>query len=687
MANKLMHETSPYLLQHSNNPVNWYPWGQEALDMARLEGKPIFLSIGYSACHWCHVMEKESFENTDISSVMNENFINIKVDREERPDIDHIYMMAVQSMIGHGGWPLSVFLTPDCEPFYGGTYFPPYGRHGMSGFKEVLEAVNKAYKDRRYEILNSVSQIGDILRINNQSRRDGGQIDLEKLGDACHSLRSKFDAVYGGFGTAPKFPQPMTLEVLLRDYFRTGNTDSLEMLELTLKKMATGGMYDQIGGGFHRYSTDSFWLVPHFEKMLYDNALLSDLYANVYKLTGNHFYSGIAQETLDYVLREMTSSVGGFYSAQDADSEGEEGKFFVWTTMELDKILGVDCSNLIKTYYGITGEGNFDGSNILFRPRSDKEVSDYLGINVEEILQIVEESKYKLKAVRDSRIPPNTDTKIITSWNGLMIKSLSKASVLFKRPDYLDAAIKNARFILENMSEQNRLLRICNNGGSKLLGYLEDYACFINGIMCLYEVTLNVYWLDTAQRLSDEMIDLFWDDTENMFYDIGQDHEKLLVRPRDIGDGAMPCGGSMASYILARLSVFTGEDKYQDKAILNIESVGSYIFNSPQGAGNWLASVDFVFGERLEVAIIGSLDSHETHQMLATINSFYLPNMILVAQDPKSVITSINIPTLTHKVMIDGHSTVYLCREYVCEKPVINIEQLSYQIENRSWMK
>ena len=686
MANKLINETSPYLLQHAHNPVDWYPWGKEALDTALERDKPIFLSIGYSACHWCHVMEKESFENSDISTVMNDNFVNIKVDREERPEIDHIYMMAIQSMIGHGGWPLSVFLTPHCEPFYGGTYFPPYARHGMSGFKEVLEAVSDAYKNRRPEIINSVDQITNILQANNQSRRDGSQVNPDKLKETVDILKSDFDDKYGGFGVAPKFPQPMTLDVLLRDYFRTADENSLAMLELTLMKMANGGIYDQLGGGFHRYSTDPFWLVPHFEKMLYDNALLSDLYSDVYKITKNPFYSDIVQQTLDYVLREMTSPIGGFYSAQDADSEGEEGKFFVWTSVEMDRILGADCSNIIKTYYGVTHEGNFDDRNILFKPRSDKEVSDSLGISLTEMQKTLQESKYKLKAVRDNRIPPNTDTKVLTAWNGLMIKSLSKASVLFDRPDYLNAAIKNAHFILDNMNQGNRLLRTYKDGNAKLLGYLEDYGCFINGLMCLYEATLDIYWLNMSEKLSDKMIDLFWDDAENMFYDIGHDHEDLLVRPRDVGDGAMPCGGSMASYVLLRLSIFTGDDKYWHKSMMNIESVGNYIFRAPHGAGNWLASVDFILGDRVEVALIGQLDSQETHRLLATVNSFYLPNMILVAQNPDSMITSIHIPALEHKLTVDGKSTVFLCRGYVCQQPVTDVEELISQLENRTWV-
>ncbi|MCL0032053.1 thioredoxin domain-containing protein, partial [Dehalococcoidia bacterium] len=473
---------------------------------------------------------------------------------------------------------------------------------------------------------------------------------------------------------------------LLRDYFRTADESSLTMLELTLEKMANGGIYDQLGGGFHRYSTDPFWLVPHFEKMLYDNALLADLYTDVYKITKNPFYSDISQQTLDYVLREMTSPLGGFYSAQDADSEGEEGKFFVWTTGEIDRILGVDSSNLIKTYYGVTHEGNFENRNILFKPSSDKEVADGLGISLTEMRKVLEESKHKLKSVRDNRIPPNTDTKVLTAWNGLMIKSLSKASVLFDRPDYLTAAVKNAHFILDNMNEGNRLLRTYKDGKAKLLGYLEDYGCFINGIMCLYEVTLDVYWLNMSKQLSDRMIDLFWDDAENMFYDIGYDHEELLIRPRDVGDGAMPCGGSMASYVLLRLSVFTGEDEYQYKSIMNIESVGNYMFRAPRGAGNWLASVDFILGDRVEIAIIGQLSSNHTHRLLKTVSSFYLPNMILVAQDPASVITSIAIPALEHKLVVDGQSTVYLCRGYVCEKPVTGVEELISQLESRSWM-
>ena len=539
---------------------------REALQRAREEDKPIFLSIGYSACHWCHVMERESFEDPKIGQLMNQSFINIKVDREERPDVDSIYMMAVQAMTDRGGWPLSVFLTPAGEPFYGGTYFPPEERHGMPGFPQVLGAVAETYRTRRGDIEQSVERITSAIKGVGQSGQSTEPLTADILSMAYGGLKGNFDPENGGFGTAPKFPQPMILEFLLRYYHRTRDPLALSMVETSLDHMARGGIYDHLGGGFHRYSTDPFWLVPHFEKMLYDNALLSRLFLHAYQATGNPFYSSIAQETLDYVLREMKDPQGGFYSTQDADSEGEEGKSFVWTPGEMEKVVGSQEAAALQRYFSVTHEGNFEGRSILSRPQDTPEVAQDLGLEPGELLAMVERGKAALLEARGHRVLPATDTKVLTSWNGLMLYSLARGAAILHREDYLQAAIANASFILQNMRDGQRLLRTYKDGQAKLKGYLEDYACLADGLLALYEATFDFSWLKEAQALAQQMMELFWDEGDGVFYDTGLDHEVLLVRPRDIGDNAMPCGGSMAADVLLRLGVFTGDSVYARRA-------------------------------------------------------------------------------------------------------------------------
>ena len=549
-TNRLDGESSPYLRQHAHNPVDWYPWGEAALERARTADRPILLSVGYSACHWCHVMERESFENEAIAQLMNERFISIKVDREERPDLDAVYMEAVQMLTGSGGWPMTVFLTPEGKPFYGGTYFPPEDRQGMPGFPRLLTSIAEAYSTNRGEIDRVTQQLTTQMSQSNQVSQGTSILTVDILHQAYSSLATNFDYQNGGFGNAPKFPQPMTPEFLLRYYHHGYNPRALELVELTLEKMAYGGIYDQIGGGFHRYSTDAYWLVPHFEKMLYDNALLARLYLHTYLITGRALYRRVVEETLDYVLREMTDSSGGFYSAQDADSEGVEGKFFVWSPDEINSVMGDADGEVFAGYYGVTAGGNFEGKNILNIRQDPEEFAETKGLTADQLGDIINRGSKALLEVREQRIHPMRDDKVLASWNGLMLRSFAEAAAALGRPDYLAVAIKNAEFLARSMKSDGRLLRTYRDGQAKLLGYLEDYSFVIDGLLALYEATFDLRWLDEAVTLADSMIELFWDEGIGGFYDTGSDHETLVVRPRDVFDNAQPCGGSVASDVL-----------------------------------------------------------------------------------------------------------------------------------------
>lgn len=681
MPNRLINETSPYLIQHANNPVDWYPWGEEALDRARDEDKPIFLSIGYSACHWCHVMERESFENEEICHIMNLNFINIKVDREERPDVDSIYMMAVQAMTGRGGWPLSVFLTPSGEPFYGGTYFPPDERHGMPGFNQVLRAIAEVYKTRPDDIRMAVERITSAMKVAGSLIQGEESLTADILPVAYEGLKGNFDPDNGGFGAAPKFPQPMILEFLLRYHHRTGDPQALRMVETSLNHMARGGIYDHLGGGFHRYSTDSFWLVPHFEKMLSDNALLSRLYLHGYQATGDDFYKSIAEETIDYVLREMQDPRGGFYSSQDADSDGEEGKFFVWTPDQMEAILGSKRSRVLQRYFGVTEEGNFERNNILHSPQDIEEIVQDLGLDPMEVLSEVKIGKDALFQARCERVPPATDTKVLTSWNGLMLSALARGAAVLKRDDYLNAAIANASFILQNMRHGQRLLRSYKDGQARLKGYLEDYACFTDGLLDLYEATFDFAWLREAQTLANEMIELFWEESDGTFYDTGYDHEALLIRPRGIGDNAMPCGGSMAADVILRLRAFLGDNSQAQIAVTAMRSVRGYMVRAPEAVAHWMGALDFYLSSPAEIAVVGPREDAATQSLLDCIHQRYLPNKVLAGYNPLEANAYLDIPLLEDKDMRNGVPTAFVCQNYVCQQPVIDAESLAQQLE------
>ena len=680
MPNRLIDETSPYLLQHAHNPVDWYPWGEEALSRARNEDKPILLSIGYSACHWCHVMERESFENDAIAEIMNRHFINIKVDREERPDLDAVYMEAVQMLTGSGGWPMTVFLTPDCKPFYGGTYFPPVDRHNMPGFPRLLETVAQAYRNSHSEIQRVTGQLTEQMGRTANMPRGAGALDESILHNAYNQLATNFDYQNGGVGSAPKFPQAMTLEILLRYYAHGHNDRALTMLDLTLEKMARGGIYDQIAGGFHRYSTDTYWLVPHFEKMLYDNALLSRLYLHAWLATGRALYRRITEETLDYVLREMTGEHGGFFSATDADSEGEEGKFFVWSPQEIEAVLGSEEAALFNAFFGVTQRGNFEGKSILNIPVKAADFAERQGIPLERLVDVINRGKEALRLAREEREHPLLDDKALASWNGLMLRAFAEAGAALERQDYLDAAAQSAAFLLEEMRPEGHLLRSFREGQAKLPGFLEDYSFVADGLLSLYEATFERRWLDSAVDLADEMISLFWDEPQGCFYDTGRSHEQLVVRPRDVFDNAQPCGGSVASDLLLRLSVMTGNEDYADKAITPLRTLAEMMGRAPAGTGRWIAALDFYLSTPKEVAIIGEPDNPAMSALLREVNGRYLPNRVLAGASGEQAAASSGLPLLEGRGMVDGKPTAYVCENYACQLPVTDREALAAQL-------
>ena len=679
MPNNLINETSPYLLQHAHNPVDWYPWGDEAFEKARRENKPVLLSIGYSACHWCHVMAHESFENEEIAKLMNEHFVNIKVDREERPDLDQIYMNAVQMMTHHGGWPMTVFLTPDAVPFYGGTYFPPQDRYNIPGFPRVLLGVADAYKERQDEIRETGTSL--ITELRRLSETDGSDrpIEPELLDAAYNGMIRNYDSVNGGFGGAPKFPPAMALEFLLRTYKRTGNRDALQMITHTCMKMANGGIYDQLGGGFHRYSTDSRWLVPHFEKMLYDNALLSRLYLHYYQVSGEESARQTVEGILDYVLREMTHSEGGFYSTQDADSEGHEGKFFVWDIAEIRDALGETAASMFCDYYNITDAGNFEGENILNVTRRLEDVAVAHNVPFAELQNSLNESKRILFELREKRVKPDRDEKILTAWNGLMMASFAETGVVLNRPDYTDTARRNAEFVLTNLRQDGMLLRTWKDGRAKFNAYLEDYAFLAEGLLTLYETTGESRWLQETLALADRMIEEFWDNEGGGFFFTGKSHEDLIVRSKDYFDNATPSGNSVAAMVLLRLAALTGHENYQNLATALLREVAEQTRRYPSGFGYALSAMDFLLSTPKEVAIVGK-DFAAIQPFLAETWRGYLPNKVVavgLGEKPAEI-----TPLLENRPLVDGSATVYVCEHFTCQNPVTDVSSLAVVLQD-----
>jgi hypothetical protein len=672
-ANHLVHETSPYLKQHAHNPVDWYPWGPEALVLARRLDRPIFLSIGYSACHWCHVMEHESFEDPEIGRLLNDHFVSIKVDREERPDLDQIYMASVQLLTRQaGGWPMSVWLTPDLKPFYAGTYFPPDNRYGRPSFRQVLSALADAWKTRRSEVEQSSAQVADHLQQALQLEGSDGELTPELLRKAAGMLERAFDSVHGGFGSAPKFPHPMDIRLLLRVWKRFGDDASLRMARSTLDHMAMGGIYDHLGGGFHRYSTDERWLAPHFEKMLYDNALLTVSYLEGYQATGDLSYRRVVEETLAYVLREMTSPEGPFYSTQDADSEGEEGKFYVWTTDEVEQILGKDNADIFGYVYDVNAGGNWEGHTILHRSKTDEQDARLLKLNVEEMRLTLRDCRQKLFAVRSKRVWPGRDEKALTSWNALMIGALAQAAPVLNNPGYLRAATRAADFILTRMrAPDGRLLRTYSAGSApKLNAYLEDYAYLIDALVSLYEASFEPRWIEAAGSLTDIMIREFWDQSGGFFF-TGVSHEALIARNKDLQDSSVPSGNGMAAMALLRLARLTGRKEFQDKAEKTLRLCRSLMASSPMAAGQSLVALDYYLGPVREFAVVGALGKEETRDVLHLIQGRFEPNKVVALKDGNKKDAPVDemLPLLAGKTGTDVVTT-YICRDFVCQAPL-----------------
>jgi uncharacterized protein YyaL (SSP411 family) len=678
MPNRLADETSPYLLQHRDNPVDWYAWGPEALRRAREEDRPILLSVGYSACHWCHVMAHESFEDEATARLMNELFVNVKVDREERPDVDSVYMTAVQQMTGQGGWPMTVFLTPDGAPFYGGTYYPPEPRHGMPSFAQVLTAVAEAYRERRPAVEQSAAELHDILRGGSLARPPAGRVDDGLLDRAFQALASRYDPRHGGFGGAPKFPQPMLLELTLRHWRRTGDGHALRMVEQTLRRMAAGGMYDQLGGGFHRYSVDARWLVPHFEKMLYDNALLSRAYLHAWLATGYEAYRRVVDETLGYVLREMTSPEGAFYSAQDADSEGEEGRFYVWSAEDIDELLGPEEGALFRGYYGATEEGNWEGTNILHVERPLPEAAARLDVTEERLRDVVERGRDVLYSARSKRVWPGRDDKVLTAWNAMMLHSFAEAGRATGRAEWTAAADRCADFLLAELRRGGRLLRTWKDGRAKIDAFLEDHALLADALLALYEATFEPRRLEQARALADAMLERFWDDEEGVFYDTAVDAEKLVVRPRDIFDNATPSGNSVAVSVLLKLGRLLGEPRYADAGRRALESLADVMARVPMGFGHLLCAADFEVAPPREVAFVGRPGDPETDALTRVVSRAWLPNLVVALGRPEDA--SAAIPLLRGRTLVDGRPAAYVCERYACRMPVTEPAELAREL-------
>jgi len=676
VSNHLANETSPYLLQHADNPVDWYPWGEEGLAKAKAEDKPIFLSIGYSACHWCHVMAHESFEDEKAAAILNEHFVSIKVDREERPDLDRIYMSAVQAMTGRGGWPMSVFLTPDGQPFYGGTYFPPEPRYGMLSFTGVLHAVMDAWQNRRQELVEGGERLVAAMEAQNSVREAGEHEDLKRatLELAFENLMQSFDGVNGGWGGGPKFPQSMALEFLLRYHHVTGEPKALEMVTQTLDAMARGGVYDQLGGGFHRYSVDDSWLAPHFEKMLYDNAQLARVYLHAWQVTGNPFYRAIVEETLDYVVREMTNPEGAFYSTQDADSEGEEGKFFVWSPAEIRDLLGKKSGEFMAAY-GVTEVGNFEGGNIL----------EFIG-DVALRPALLEERK-ALFVAREQRVHPGRDEKVLTAWNGLMLATFAEAARVLDQDGnsseraelYRQVAERNADFLLHQLRrEDGRLYRSWKDGEAKVNGYLADHTHLIDGLLELYQTTFEPRWYLAANELAEAMIEHF-SAPDGGFFDTSDDHETLIIRPRELQDNAVPSGNGMATFVLSRLAGLAVEPAYGALAWDNLVGVQSFLGQYPLGFGHWLIALDYVLSHPREIAIVGEPEAVETSALLDVSRNGYRPHQVVAVGTAGS--TSPVVPLLQGRVPVDGRATAYVCVDFACRPPVTDMEHLRALLE------
>ncbi len=684
-TNRLATETSPYLLQHAHNPVDWYPWGAAAFAKAQAEDKPILLSVGYSACHWCHVMAHESFENEHIADLMNKLFVNVKVDREERPDVDEIYMNAVQMLTGRGGWPMTVFLTPDGKPFYGGTYFPPEDRHNLPAFPRVLAGIAQAYREKPEDVTKSTAEI--LSRLEQLARREATTRPLEvsALEKAVEGLAQHYDETHGGIGQAPKFPNTSVFSLFLRYAHATGNQRYLDMTTHTLRKMSQGGMYDHLGGGFHRYSVDERWLVPHFEKMLYDNALLARLYLEGYQVSGEPLFRQLVEDLLAYVEREMVSPEGGFYSTQDADSEGVEGKFFVWDQDEVMRILGDEVGEIFCRYYDVTDVGNFEHKNILHPTLELDQLARLFRREVDDVKQLIGQAKDTLFAVREQRVKPGRDEKILTSWNGLMISAFAEAYKVLGKPGYLEVARRGIRFIQTALSHEGRLLRSYKDGQARFNAYLDDYACFSAALLDVYEATFEPHYLDEAAALTDVLLDRFWDAQEGGFFFTSSDHEALISRPKSAFDGSVPSGNSVAASVLLRLYYATERQDYLTRAETIFRLFYDALEQNPFGFSNMLCGLDFYLRRPREIVLLGDLAAPETTTLLRNIHGNFIPNKTLLCFDPARPPQQ-GVPSLLEgKTQTDKQLTAYVCHNFACSLPVTNWEALRPLVMQDGW--
>ena len=678
MPNRLERETSPYLRQHADNPVDWFAWGPDALTKARAEDKPILLSVGYAACHWCHVMAHESFEDEETARLMNEKFINIKVDREERPDIDGIYMQAVQAMTGHGGWPMTMFLLPDGSPFYGGTYFPPNDRHGLPSFRKVLQAVSDAYSQRREGVVESAEQLRQIYQSNLAPARSPGRLNRDIFELAYRSLVERYDEENGGFGNAPKFPATMVLDFLLRYSRRTGTAGALDIVADSFRKMARGGIYDQIGGGFARYSVDAHWLVPHFEKMLYDNALLARLGAHLWQATKDDEIRRVTIETVEWIKREMTVPEGGFHSSLDADSEGHEGKFYLWDEDEIDSLLGGD-SRAFKSYYGVTTGGNFEGRNILHVPADPSAVAAALGMDEDALAAIIAGARHVLYTARSKRVWPGCDDKILASWNGLALRGVAAAARAFERADFRELAIRNAEFLAREIVRGGRVMRSHKDGVTRIDGFLEDHAAVALGFLAVYELTFDEQWVERARSIADAMIEAFWSDEAGAFFDTAFDSEQLITRPRDVTDNAIPSGTSLAIELLLHLAELQQDSEYRRRAVFALETLAEPMTRFPTAFGHLLCCADMEVNGAIEVALVGDPASTGFRTLERAVSDRYVPSLVLAGGAPNA---RSSIRLLDDRPLIDGRPTAYVCRGYSCDRPVTEPVDLSDQLES-----
>jgi len=678
-SNRLVHETSPYLLQHAHNPVEWFPWGPTALDQAKKENKPIFLSIGYSACHWCHVMAHESFEDEATAELMNRWFVNIKVDREERPDLDAVYMKALVELTGHGGWPLSLFLTPDQKPFFGGTYYPPSRKYNRPGFSDLLTEVHERFSGQHSEVTSRAEQILGKLNSSLSGHSGGKFPELDLIDKAVEMLESRFDADSGGFGNGMKFPEPMVYTLLLRHWQRTGSQTSLEMLDKSLTHMAEGGIYDQLGGGFHRYSTDREWKVPHFEKMLYDNALLAKLFLETFQATKQEIYKNIASETLDYVLGELTSSDGAFYSSQDADTAAGEGEYYVWELKETLNLLGPRHAKVFARVYGVTSSGNLGKKNVLRVVESLEKVSEEEGIAIFEVLHIVTKGKETLLEARNKRQKPATDEKIITAWNGLMITAFSRGASVLGEAKYLSSARRGATFIWDQLWRDEGLLRIHKDGTSKIHGCLDDYAYFLQALLSLYSASFEFEWIEKARQVADKMIEQFWDADNSGFYMTGESQEPLITRLKNPADEAIPSANAIAALSLVTLSHLTGNAEYRVKSGEALKAFQPHMEKSPPAFTGCLSALDAYSSPPTEIIFAGPKDHPAFKEMQSAIREDYRPNKILLWSENEN--TRNELPLTKGKTALKGKPTVYLCQQQTCHPPVHSSKALTNILE------